>query len=51
MTMNIKITIFCDVTPCRLINMYRGVARLGEIHGRPGRLSPRGDTNTYFKEN
>jgi hypothetical protein len=41
--MNIKITVFCDVTPCRMVNMYRGVARWGEMYGYPGRLSSRGD--------
>jgi len=47
--MHIKITILCDVTPCRMVIMYRSVARWGELYGRPGRLSPRGDKMHVLK--
>jgi len=47
--MKIKITILCDVTSCRLVSMYRNVAKWGEMYGRPGRLSPRGDKMHFLK--
>jgi len=49
--MNIKITIFCYVTPCRMVTMYGGVAGWGEMYGRPGRLSSRGDNMQVLKIN